>query len=125
MKSRDHTQTSLDRCVLAGGLPALRKAYPWHPSFPETEDKDIERQLTVDYQKYIEKGALANKASVTAAPEEGGGAAAGGEGNTPGSGTNGGGENGADGGDKEKSSVSMTSNQGTNMSSLVSQSLVI
>ena len=49
---------------MSGGVPSLKRAFPWHPSFQEKEQKNFDEEVQIDFHAFSEKGVLSSKASV-------------------------------------------------------------
>jgi hypothetical protein len=50
-KTREETQKSCDRTVNAGGLPALKVLYPWHPSFEDQNEFTTDLVTSFDFRQ--------------------------------------------------------------------------
>ena len=103
--------------IAAGGLPLLRNTYSWHPSFQDGDEGNTDNQIGIDFQSFMEKGALANKTTVISSSSAGDGEGAAASANS---------QHDGEGGEQTKESKAMHTigkNQGSDMSAVVSQSL--
>ena len=52
-RSRNHAQNCIDKSIEAGGLPALKIAYSWHPSFKNKTDDRADLLLPHDFRNDV------------------------------------------------------------------------
>lgn len=110
-KFRD-SEASKERSITVGGLNALKKTYPWHPSFQNKDGHtNLDEEVMFDFHSFLDKEMLKNK-SVT---EKGAAAAVPVEDENRGTGD-------ADSGEKAQF-VSTGAGQSSDMAAIVAQSL--
>jgi len=63
-KTRESSQKDCDRTIAAGGLPALRVLYPYHPAFQASkitsESQQTESLIALDFRKEIDSADESN-----------------------------------------------------------------